>query len=354
MKEVYLAPLSRLKAAMEATPNTPYSAYAKVATLVALNMRYEKVAFTRDLPDHPYALTAKIVADAGVMFDQIMDAAFVEEKDVTLEKKKSRMVVEKHQALWQEIWSRHDAAELQDLIDFRGHRLDVNNLRSHFEGRDCVDFGCGNGSFSFALLERGAKSIIGLDFGAKQVERAKAAATARGVADRATFFVGDVLNSGLPSDRFEFGLSNAVFHHLADKQHMERALRELARTLKIGSGFWFYTDGSGAISHDLWDMAVETLADVDIVLIEDILKTMNLTRRKMTHIADAFSATYLHSTWDEITAMLGRCGFGEFRRMISADDTSWDPDRIESDPYGREKFGDGELRVFCRLLERRT
>ena len=160
----------------------------------------------------------------------------------------------------------------------------------------------------------------------------------------------DVLNTGFEDARFGFALANAVFHHLADKAAMERALTEVARVLEPGGGMWYYVDGEGAISIDLWDMSVDVMAGVDVRVIEAILGLMNPTRGKMVHLMDSFTATYIHSTWDETVAMMERSGFGNFRRLSGADATSWDLDRIEADPYGHEKFGGGEVRVYCERV----
>lgn len=351
-KDVYLTSLRDLGGKMAAVTNTPFAVFAKVVTLTTMNIRFEKMAFDKELREHPYQLTREIVDEAGRMFDQMREMAFIEETSAEAIGGRSVDVVEKHQELWQELWSPYDDTELKQLIDVRGNRLDANGLVPSFAGKDCVDMGCGNGSFSFALLERGARSVTGLDFGERQVERARAAARSLGVEDRTDFRVGSVLDTGLPDDHFEFALSNAVFHHLENMDAMEQALREVARILKKGSGFWYFVHGAGAIGMDLWDMSVEALAGVDIRLIENIVASMNPTRGKFTYIVDMLTATYIHSTEEETIAMLERCGFGGFRRLSGADATSYDLDRVEADPYGKEKFGSGELRLYCELTDK--
>ena len=37
------------------------------------------------------------------------------------------------------------------------------------------------------------------------------------------------------------------------------------------------------------------------------------------------------------------------KRLSGADSTSYDLDKVNSDSYGCEKFGTGELRLLCRL-----
>ena len=62
---------------------------------------------------------------------------------------------------------------------------------------------------------------------------------------------------------------------------------------------------------------------------------------------DGLSATYAHTSWDKITKKLARHGFGNFKRLAGGFDMDFDLETIQSDPYGREKFGEGDLRVLC-------
>ena len=66
----------------------------------------------------------------------------------------------------------------------------------------------------------------------------------------------------------------------------------------------------------------------------------------------AFIATYSRTTWADITKKLNEFGFGNFKRLTGGSQTDFDLDRIESDPYGKEKFGEGDLRILCQLLEK--
>lgn len=59
------------------------------------------------------------------------------------------------------------------------------------EGRTLLDLGCGTGDLALTALQRGAVRASGIDLGAGAVEEARSLATERGLADRATFRVGD-------------------------------------------------------------------------------------------------------------------------------------------------------------------
>jgi len=348
-RSVYRQAIKQLQTVMAAADETPFTNYVRVVVLTIMNMRYEKVAFNRNLSGHPFTVTKEIIQDAKREFQLLTECSFMEDPEKSIEKYKSQILEEKHEELWQEIWSRHEGKEFRDFVDLKARRLDVNNLRSYIKGKKGVDFGCGNGSFALALLERGAASVVGIDFGAKAVRFATKMAKRWGWQDKARFKVDNVAATNLPNEHFDFAVSNGVFHHLR-KEEVDKALKEVARVLKPGGWLWYYVDGKDAISMDLWDASVEILKNVDILFIENILKTMNVSRPKMVFIMDGLSATYIHTTWEDVVRQLTRFGFGNFRRLVGGAPTDFDLDVITQDPYGREKFGEGDLRIWCQKI----
>jgi ubiquinone/menaquinone biosynthesis C-methylase UbiE len=343
-KTRYLSELKALAEAMQAVPNTPYGMWAKVVTLAVLNMRYERIAFNRQLAEHPYPLTERLAADARRQFATLADAAHIEDPTPPVGGTKSDQKEAKHEELFNEIWDRYDQEAFRKYVARYVHRITINDLS--IAGKACVDLGCGNGVFCFALLECGAASATGVDFGARSIAYAQRVVPARGHAE---FRCATVYDTGFPDDTFDVAVQNGVFHHLDDE---DRAVREVARILKVGGGMWYYTDGEGGISYDLWDASVAMLRDVPVLVIEQVLESMHIRREKIVHLMDGLSATYAHTSWDAMTARLARFGFGEFRRLRGGFDTDCDPDVIEADRYGREKFGEGDLRIWCRLLSK--
>lgn len=345
-KEVYLEELENLQKKMNSVVNTPYTMYTKVITLTTMNMRYEKVAVDLNLREHPYELTRRIIKDCQKMFDSFMDIAFIESDDKEPKGFKSHAKEEKHQELFNEIWTRYKADEFQEYVERYLYRLKINGINDIIKGRKCVDLGCGNGVTCFAMVESGASLAVGIDYGEKSIEYARNVAKDRGVADKTQFKTATVYETGYPDDTFDFAIQNGVFHHLDNEN---QAIEEAKRIIKPGGYFWYYTDGDGGIQYDLWDTSVDILKDVPTLYTEAILSSMNVRRNKIAHLSDGMGATYAHTSWDEITSRLAGFGFGHFKRLSGGYDTDCDLDRIEKDSYGKEKFGEGDLRILCRL-----
>jgi SAM-dependent methyltransferase len=75
-----------------------------------------------------------------------------------------------------------------------GQMLDRLGVR----GKDVLEIGSGTGEVAFEAASLGAARVVGLDIAETMVATARAAAAARGLQDRVTFEVCDVLTSAVP------------------------------------------------------------------------------------------------------------------------------------------------------------
>jgi hypothetical protein len=82
------------------------------------------------------------------------------------------------------------------------------------------------------------------------------------------------------------------------------------------------------------------------------LDYLNIETGKRYHLGDGLNATYRHETWEGLTERLSMFGFGNFRRLVGGFPTDFDHDVIVQDRYGREKFGEGDLRLLAQKVSR--
>jgi ubiquinone/menaquinone biosynthesis C-methylase UbiE len=343
----YLADLDALKALADALPNTRMMALAKVTALVMLNMRYERLMLDRDLATHPYQLVSGLINDAQALLAGCREIAGIEARGAAVLRRDAQPVETHHHALFQRLWVMYSPEEYERRIERYARRLAVNGLGSErIGGRRCVDVGCGHGAFAQALLRAGAASVCGIDVGEDAIAYALEARDRLGVpASRLEFRVESAYRIAAPDASFDWAVQNGVFHHLDDE---DAAIRELYRVLKPGGWLWYYTDGSGGISYDLWDASVWILRHVPREVILSHLEHLNIDTDKRYHLGDGLQAVYRHTTWDEMTGRLARLGFGSIERLVGGFPTDFDHDVIAADRYGREKFGEGDLRLLAQ------
>jgi SAM-dependent methyltransferase len=344
----YLQDLSELEAFAETLPNTRMMAIAKVTTLAVMNMRWERIMVDREFPEDPWPHAHRLVQDARNQLAAWAEAGFIEGPSEPLGKPSEQME-ERHHDLFQTLWVNFTEADYEDRIARYTHRLEINDLAGgFFDGKSVIDFGCGHGNFLHACLRAGAGRGLGIDYGEESIRYSIAARDRLGVpSESLDFRVASVYDSGEPGESWDVALQNGVFHHLDDE---DAAYREVHRVLKPGGWFWVYTDGAGAVSHDLWDASVRILREVPYDAVLEVLDFMGVETNKRYHLGDGLNAVYRHTGYDDFIARLEGYGFGNPRRLTGGFPTDFDHDVIDADPWGRQKFGDGDIRVLVQKL----
>ena len=98
-------------------------------------------------------------------------------------------------------------------------------------GLSVLDCGCGPGSITLGIAELVAPAkVIGVDFGASQIEQACAAARGRGIAN-VEFRTADCYSLPFANSSFDRVFSHALMEHLFDPL---RAIGEMHRVLILG------------------------------------------------------------------------------------------------------------------------
>ncbi|MDX6650815.1 MAG: hypothetical protein QOJ97_2766 [Solirubrobacteraceae bacterium] len=345
----YVDELEELKAYAEKLPKTRLMAVAKITVMAVLNMRWERIMVDRQFPRNPLDEARALIGDARQALKAWEAAAYIADLDRALTRPSEQME-ERHHDLFQALWVSFDESDYEARIDRYVHRLKINDLAGDFlQGSRIIDCGCGHGNFLQACLRQGAASGLGIDYGQDSVRYASAARDRLGVPpERLEFRVESVYDIREPDGSFDIAIQNGVFHHLDDE---DTAYREVHRVLRPGGWFWIYTDGSGAVSHDLWDAAVFVLRDVPAELVIETLDFLGVETNKRYHLGDGLNAVYRHTTYEDFLERLAGYGFGNPRRLIGGFPTDFDHDVIEADPWGVEKFGSGDIRVVVQKLE---
>ncbi len=78
------------------------------------------------------------------------------------------------------------------------------NPKKHIQGMDCLDAGCGNGRYSYAMLKLGAKKVVSFDVSEEAIKKCKSV--------NSNAFVNNIMELE-PNPVYDFVLSWGVLHH---------------------------------------------------------------------------------------------------------------------------------------------
>lgn len=99
-------------------------------------------------------------------------------------------------------------------------------------GSRLLEFGCGTGWLTLLLAEAGLTDLVGMDFSADQIARARRNAKDQGLTDRVEFVVADE-GTLRPEQTFDAVIMHAFLHHLATEE-ISDALAEASQRLAPG------------------------------------------------------------------------------------------------------------------------
>ncbi len=143
---------------------------------------------------------------------------------------------------------------------FQRYRLrKVLEIHTPAAGARVVDLGCGWGTFSFALAERGLH-VVGVDFSQRSIDFCEERRARAPHEPGPEFLCADAGDTGLSAGSFDAVLAADLFEHLYPEDS-ERVVAEAFRLLKPGGRFSTWTPHRGHV--------LEILKNHDIVLKRD-------------------------------------------------------------------------------------
>jgi len=144
--------------------------------------------------------------------------------------------------LFGDLWHKLDDKQFEQSVALFASRFEANDFDlSWFEGKQCLDVGCGGGRYTIAMGRMGAARAVGCDLSEEGL--ADARARAAGMANVA-FEQASALDLPFDGGSFDFVCCSGVLHHTTDA---DKGLDELTRVLLPGGKLYLLLYGSGGL-----------------------------------------------------------------------------------------------------------
>lgn len=181
-------------------------------------------------------------------------------------------------AFYNEIWQGFGKQQCEEATQLLFKRWTINKIPfSILEEKKVLDVGCGSGRYSRALLQLGAKEVVGVD-------AHKPAFEATGF----SFKKGSVLALPFKENEFDFVFCNGVLHHT---KNWQKGISEMARVLKPNGWLWLYV----ATKHWSWALADKIrnkCSQGDAQAFQKYLKARGWPPNKIFFLEDCFFAPH--------------------------------------------------------------
>lgn len=253
---------------------------------------------------------------------------------------------ERTAAVYGETFGLYDRQAFDEFLAPLFTRLRANGIdRTVFQGKRCLDAGCGGGRGAVLMAESGASEVVGIDLSAANVETSRRHSADRGLTN-VRFEQHSLLDLPFADDSFDVIWCNGVLHHTNDP---DRGLREITRVLRTDGHHWLYVYGSGGIYWLMVDWARSILRDVDFNHCLLFLRLLNDPVRRIAEWLDDWFVPHLRRySRDDVVARLIELGYDEthVRPYGLTYDTS--SRLLNASSIELALMGEGDVRLFCR------
>jgi SAM-dependent methyltransferase len=213
--------------------------------------------------------------------------------------------------LFGSLWKPFDDKLFEESVALFGKRLDLAGVDPRrFDGKVCLDAGCGGGRNSIAMARLGAKEVVGIDLGEDGRVYARKRAAGLGH-DNIRFKRASILDIPMSDATFDWVWCAGVLMITDDA---ERALDELVRVLKPGGQLYLLVYATEGIRWPLILLLRPLAALIGIDKMEEAIGAGGLpANKRRTFLDDLYCPRLDFYDWPRLRRTL------EQRGMVSID-----------------------------------
>lgn len=212
--------------------------------------------------------------------------------------------------LFSSLWGPYDEVLFNQSVDLFDRRLRLKGFDpAFFNGKACLDAGCGGGRNAIAMARLGAARVHGVDLGGAGIEDARKRSAQMPIV---TFDEGSIEDLPFADDSFDVVWCAGVLMHTGDP---ERALAELARVMRPGGLIYLLVYATGGMRWPLISLLRPIAAEIGIGAIEAAVKRAGLApNKRRTFVDDLFAPRIDFYSWPRLQCILTRHGFTNLDR----------------------------------------
>ena len=212
--------------------------------------------------------------------------------------------------LYGDLWHRYDADLFEQSVNLFAQRFKANGFDlSWFEGKKCLDAGCGGGRYTIAMARLGAGEVIGCDITASGLANAQIRST--GILN-VSYDTASVDDLPFLDRSFDFVCCSGVLHHTPDPA---RGMAELARVLKPSGKLFLLLYGEGGLR---WPTIVKLRPYAQAMgynIVDEAIRLAGLPADKQRAFLDDLFVPIMHFfEWNKVQSMLRAYGFHQIQR----------------------------------------
>lgn len=212
--------------------------------------------------------------------------------------------------LFSELWKPYSNQLFDQSVSLFTQRLNLAGFDADwFNGKVCLDAGCGGGRNSIAMAKLGAREVIGVDVGVDGLGDAQHRAEGM---DNVRFQTASILDLPFEDQTFDMVWCAGVLMITADE---EQALDELTRVLKKDGFLYLLVYASGGMRWPLIQWLRPLTAQIGQPAVEQAIERAGLAANKRrTFLDDLFCPALDFYNANRLERMLAKRGYKSIRR----------------------------------------
>jgi len=214
--------------------------------------------------------------------------------------------------LFGDLWHKLDGDQYEESVGLFARRFEANGFDlGWFQGKACLDAGCGGGRYTVAMGRLGAREAVGVDVSEAGIADARQRATGEA---NVRFQVASVLDLPLEDDSFDFVCSSGVLHHTTD---LDKGLDEITRVLRPGGKLYLLLYGSGGLRWAASGALRPIAQDLGYDFMDAAIAGSGLpANNRRNFLDDFFVPIVTFIDWETLHGKLSARGFGTIERWM--------------------------------------